>query len=487
MQFQRQFLAALLAFAIAPAALAQTQRWAQLTLEDLAAAQKLLADNHPAAAPSHGDAAFQAALQSGYAEVVQRAGQVRTYEGYRAVMTQFAAAFGDRHISAKPLLAKGQRWPGFLVSLDSDWRVRTRMDGVGLSTGDRLLGCDGKAPEELAQLRLKPYTSNWDIVAQRKKGSYALFLDDGNPFIPAVTQCTFETSGGARVDHVLTWRPIGSGEVTAQSTTAIARPSRSVELARFGKGWWIRLGTLQDDARPVVEQVVANAASMHDGQVVVDLRGNGGGASVYTDRIAEVLYGRETVQKALERSAVGKPGSVWRVSPDNLKTLQQYVERFTRELGPQDPLVSELTDQLAAMTVALPKGEAFSYVPPPPVPREKEKAGARPLRPQVVLVTDRFCFSSCLLGANLFRELGAFHVGEPTDQNTHYTEVREIVLPSGLSTFSTMQAYDASMPRKVGPYTPAATFNGSIDDDQAVRGWVSSQLESGLKGAGAHR
>lgn len=45
--------------------------------------------------------------------------------------------------------------------------------------------------------------------------------------------------------------------------------------------------------------------------------------------------------------------------------------------------------------------------------------------PRVVLITDRFGFSSCLIAVDLFRRLGALHVGEETDRDTWYAEVRE--------------------------------------------------------------
>jgi hypothetical protein len=90
----------------------------------------------------------------------------------------------------------------------------------------------------------------------------------------------------------------------------------------------------------------------------------------------------------------------------------------------------------------------------------------------VILITDRRCFSSCLIGAWLFRKLGATHGGEETDTNTRYSDLRTIDLPSGLSTFSTLQSYSTYSPMQFGPYSPTIPFTGDLDDDAAVREWV---------------
>jgi len=61
-----------------------------------------------------------------------------------------------------------------------------------------------------------------------------------------------------------------------------------------------------------------------------------------------------------------------------------------------------------------------------------------PIRAKVFLLTDHKCFSSCLIATHDFRALGAVHVGETTDANTSYAEVRAAVLPSGLAAASTL-------------------------------------------------
>jgi hypothetical protein len=64
------------------------------------------------------------------------------------------------------------------------------------------------------------------------------------------------------------------------------------------------------------------------------------------------------------------------------------------------------------------------------------------------------------------------HVGETTDSNTSYAEVRATVLPSGLAAASTLMAI-TSGPPQVGPFVPAIKFDGDIADTAALEHWIA--------------
>ena len=95
------------------------------------------------------------------------------------------------------------------------------------------------------------------------------------------------------------------------------------------------------------------------------------------------------------------------------------------------------------------------------------------MKGRLVLVTDRACFSSCLIAADEFRRLGAVHAGEATDRSTRDMEVREIKLPSGLRTFSTLMKL-ALGSGDYGPYSPHVPYPGSMDDTEALKAWVAA-------------
>jgi len=96
------------------------------------------------------------------------------------------------------------------------------------------------------------------------------------------------------------------------------------------------------------------------------------------------------------------------------------------------------------------------------------------MKGRLILLTDSLCFSSCLMVTDDFRQLGAFHIGQTTDADTHFTEVRQQYLPSGYSIFSTLQAvYDPNGPVRLGPFQPALPYPGDIADTAALEKWVT--------------
>lgn len=108
--------------------------------------------------------------------------------------------------------------------------------------------------------------------------------------------------------------------------------------------------------------------------------------------------------------------------------------------------------------------------------RHAEAVAARP--PRVVVITDNYCFSSCLLGVHLFHKLGALHVGEETSANTRYSDLRTVELPSGLSNFSTLQSFSTYSPWDIGPFVPAVVMTGDLADDGSVQARVSAILSN---------
>jgi hypothetical protein len=204
--------------------------------------------------------------------------------------------------------------------------------------------------------------------------------------------------------------------------------------------------------------------------VVLDLRGNGGGDSRYGDAIAEVLFGAGRVERARGRSADCQ-GAYWRASAANVAALRTFRDN-TR--NPQT--AAHMTEVIEGMEATLSEGGAFwPTLPACAATADLTDSPARaPIDRRVILITDRHCFSSCLMTTDLFRRLGALHVGEATDVSSRYMEVRTIVLPSGLRDFSTLQKVAVGLP-DFGPYTPDIPYPGAMADDAALKAWVGEQ------------
>ncbi len=460
--------AAIPAHAQDPAAI----HWRALTLIDVEAAHRMLAEDHPGAAPEVGDVQFQSRLAAAYAVARQRAALTDSHEGYQAVLAGFAVAMGDKHIWSRPrFVSDSVGWAGLLIARrGGSWVVAAESEAVeGLPlTGGRLVSCDGIAVDRLAEERLGGYRIVWSIEAQRIQRANGLLVDDGNPFLNRPRACLFDQGGSKRI-VTLKWRPIARTDLNPRIAALPTRGAAGLGLRKVGDGWWIALELLSERAVPVVDKVRAEAEALRAAPfVVLDMRGNGGGNSQYGQIIADILSGAP--QAVASPPASGGCGKVWRVSERNFRQLAYYRDTLGPRMGSET--LAQFTAEYEAMAAAKARGDRFTGPPRcPQRPAGPAVSNAR-LRGRMILLTDNSCFSSCLLVTQMFLRLGALHVGEATDANTHYMEVREDRLPSGLSMFSTLQAVSPASPGQIGPFAPEMVFEGSIADTAALEAWV---------------
>lgn len=481
---------ALVCAAPAPAEDAAAAHWRALTLMDVEAAHRMLNEDHPGAAGEVRDAAFQRALASGFAKAKSRAAEVASYPGYLATLAAFSVSLGDKHIWSRPLYtAERLDWPGIIVARrGKGFVVAYDSDGAegGQLSGATLLSCDGVAAERLADERLAEFKIVRGIDAQLVQRAAWLLLDDGNPFLERPRSCRF-AQGGKISEVALDWRPIPRSQFGSALASMPTRGAAGFGVRKVGDGHWIAVQSFSDRAVPVIEEVRKQAEALRSAAyLVLDLRGNGGGNSRLGREIAEALLGPEAAGAAFS----GQPGGgdcpkVWRVSDRNLKQL----EHFRNQIAPKQgkAVVEAVAREYATVAAAKAAGRAFSGSVSCGS-SSPAAAGAVPRTPRtpkfqvpVVLLTDNSCFSSCLVVVEEFRKLGALHVGEATDANTHYMEVREEKLPSGLSMFSTLQAVAPGRPRQMGPFLPQIPFEGSIADTAALESWVAGIAATRLR------
>lgn len=201
--------------------------------------------------------------------------------------------------------------------------------------------------------------------------------------------------------------------------------------------------------------------------LVIDLRGNGGGASEPGDRVLTAIWGKHAVPTLVGRRA---KSSAWRVSQNVLRDLEQrrprIAQRYPTELAGYDQLLSGLRN-------ALNHGQSLYLEPAAPiVNRGSLKAGPK----RVFVITDSSCISACL--DFMDRLLEAPHVvqiGQPTGWDTTYTEVETISLPSGQG--------DATIPVQLlqGRYRAShQVYEPSIylKDDKAIAAWLAALRSS---------
>ena len=452
---------------------APTDFWRHSAEIDIEAAYQMLLADHPGATPEVGDNVFRATLERSHAVAAARAQQVESYEGYVATLAAFANAFGDKHVRSSPTLQLARPdWAGVILAKRGDrWVVA---DEQALSPADSLLGarlvsCDGRTPDDWGKQVLGGFRADWSVEAQQEQSAPWLLVNEGNPFVPRPVSCAFDKGGAVR-DVRLDWRPISRGSLTLRFAKANNFGAAGYGVRQAGGGYWIALQGLEDArAVAVVDAVRAQAAAMRNAPfVILDLRGNGGGSSEFGRQIAEQLFGQAYVNAKL--GAPDAPcGSAWRVSPANLRELE-HDRVVLADRGPE--FLKILDNLLAQARDAAKAGKPFSGPVTCPTTAGRASALAPSFKGRLFLVTDGLCFSSCLEVVDDFRHLGAVQLGRTTDANTHYAEVSDRPMPSGLSTFSTLMAIDVSEPPRIGPFEPQQVFDGDIADTTAVQAWA---------------
>lgn len=449
---------------------ASDRDWAATTRRDVEAAYALLNDNHPGALPQVGDVDFRRRLEEGRTLALARAGHVTGAGGHRAVLNAFAGGMGDRHIAFKPAGPASWTWAGIIFrKAGAEWRVSAHEPRSGEAdlTDAVLVSCDGVAADDVARGWLDGFQLDWSVEAQRERSGALLLLDNDNPFLTRPATCRFATASG-EVDRTMLWRRITSDSLQPLLNAAYRVPRAGTGLRRFAGGDWIALQTLGDGARSVVDSVRGDAARLRASPVVVlDMRGNSGGASMLGRQIAETLMGRAFVQA---RTSGGACGAVWRTSDGNLAALRSW-RATAGERGP------EFSRWLEASIASVARANAAGKTTDVAIrecPTRRPPRGVEPtslMRGRLVLITDEACFSSCLIVADDLRRLGALHVGHATDRGTRYMEVRAESLPSGLGTFATLQKM-ALGAMETGPLRPDIVHDGPMDDDAALEAWV---------------
>jgi hypothetical protein len=479
----RLLLITLFVLALAPSARADDRSpddWRALTFADVDAAHALIMDNHPGALPELQDGEFRARLNDSWVLARTRAESVSGFGGYAATLRGFASGLGDKHIAwqANRYLIP-VRYAGFWVRRrGAQWTVVGADTAGSPPISARLVACDGQTPDALLQARVGGFRADPSSPAQMARADFWLFIDDGNPFVPRPRQCDFDLGDSIKTIEIV-WREIDTATLSKRVSELYPATRAGFGVSEKGTLGWIAVEHLDANGAAVIGDVKSRWRALVDKPaLVIDLRGNGGGDSTVGDDLARLLYGPAAVSRAQLR----KPecGSVWRASAGNLRTLEAYQTSFA-ERG--EAAVQGFRTEARAVQKAMAAGrplsgdvsaclhEAPARVRPTAAPVDA------PFQGKVLLLTDGSCFSSCLLMVDLFRSLGAIHIGQPTDGGVWYMEVRDEPLPSGLGTFSVLGKVGLGAPRRLGPFVPDLPFDGDMAETEALEAWIAATFQ----------
>lgn len=483
---------AILAAALLLGAQAPPPDWRAIAAADLPAARDAIATDTPLLHVKRdaADAAMRDWLDAGYRKAEALLPRIADETGYRYLIGYYFRGFRDGHIAAgphdgyRPAPLATRAWPGIATA----WRDgRYVVSGVAPwvaqppAAGAELVGCDGRTAEALARERLDLWDANLDLALDRRLTASRLLWDRGNPFVPLPRRCRFRDAAGRLRAVTLAFRAADQAELRAAAASSLALAARpALDVTRWDeRGWWIGIPSLGGDQD--WEGFYAKVAASRDAiraapAVVIDLRGNSGGSTMYARRLADMLWGEALI--AAHRKATGP--AQWRASPAVRANAARLAERLAgnpTERASAAWARGVVTTLDRAIAEGRPLVEEPGFRPPP-------RAGAppsNPMRGRAVLLTDERCFSACLDMLDILVGVpGVVQAGLPSGADTIFLEVMAGVLPSGRLGYMLPTKAMPLRPRGSNvAYVPAPafTYRGDPGDEAAWRSWLAAALE----------
>jgi Peptidase family S41 len=490
-----RFRAALIGLALLGAAAATFAQgetdWSRIYLEDLEVARRVITEDHPGPVDSK-NPEFRRALESAYEEAKSAAPQVKSFTSYAIALTRFGNRFQDAHLAVmlKPRPLEGVRAAGIFPVWRGDAFVIEEVDArygerAAALEGATIVSCDGAPAARLFTDRVLSWRGRPSIKADWFLWAPLLLVDYGPPTPKAPAQCSLRA--GSRTETVaLQWKETTPEEVRAAQERLMEMPARPLRVSKLADGTiWVDIPTFQVNEegeisamRGMIDSLAAELKENHDWKLLVfDLRGNRGGSEVWGDEIAAALFGKDWLEAARKWLDDGRY-TEWRISKDNIESIQGIAEQQEKRHGKDNPSVAATRKFAESMRAALAEGRSLIGEDSPAQGVPRPPAAAVPGK--IVVVTSASCYSACLDFMDRMRlHPAVVHVGQPTGVDTVYMESWGQGLPSGLGSVSYPMKVVRN--RKRGnneAYTPKVEYTGRLADTEALRKWINANYRS---------
>jgi hypothetical protein len=467
--------------------------WSVMAEQDVRAMHRIILESHPGPVDAE-NPDFKRWLQQGYREALGRAQRARDFGAYSATLQRYAAGFRDGHLQLVPQLQRTQaRWPGFVVAQrQGRYVVATVEEGAqGLPpVGAELVACDGVSAAQLFERTVWPKVTGPDVEGKRAAQAPRLLLDEGDPEVALPRGCELRVDGAAQ-QVTLRYRDVAPEKLSERTRAAAFGAPPAFGVRPFGAGGrWVSIPafwpTEGERTLAALRQVVAEAPSWRNVPVLVlDVRGNTGGSSMWGDNLLKGLYGEALFKARVEDPPQVKAQYVdWRASRANVAHLDYLGDYLAGEQGKDAPIVGYLQRVRHGLEAARRRGEPFFHLPEEGPQQAPQPAAAEPaslMKGRVFVLTDGRCASACLDFLDSALALpGVTHVGLPTSADSVYMEVRTELLPSGATKLGVPVKVYRKRPRAHNEaYVPKVRFEGDFSDGAALEQWVLGLAAAG--------
>jgi len=243
---------------------------------------------------------------------------------------------------------------------------------------------------------------------------------------------------------------------------------------------WITLPHFEPHGEEIaaLNHLVEQARSWrNDKAIIFDVRGNGGGNSVWAEKIVAALFSQDYFTE--KRHAVTSNVSVhWRCSIDNINHIENLIPEFKQQYGESSQAYAWIHNLHQNMVAAQKNGLTYFVMTqeskPPCVQGSKN-----PVKAKIILIIDGACASACLDFIDCLKAMDhpLCLVGQTTQADSVYMELRTVALPSGTAQLQfPIKMYRNRMRGNKQPYVPDITYMHDLRDTQTLKDWIIKEV-----------
>jgi Peptidase family S41 len=419
--------------------------WSAAAKRDIQAAYQETFNNHPGPHDVQ-NPQFLQRLKKARQDALALAARVTNGPGYRVAVLRFRAVLQDGHAGTNLIWEKlnmpPRRWPGFITVWRGNGLFVFESEAGGPTRGAQVLACDGVPMRELILKNVFAFYGREKEAGLWWEYAPLLLVDDGNPFLRLPHSCRFAFEGRI-FSQPLTWRPANEHfkawvKLVDGDKLAIGMTEPRPNLL------WVAMPTFTPDEaeratyRQMFKQIIDQREKVRKADaLVIDLRHNQGGNSVWSVEFAQALWGEARVDRRMAAYSVNTR-IWWRASRDNAQYFAQEAEQAAQE---KEVATSDwLKKKFLGMQKALDQGKLFyiqeedAAAPTNAHPEQDLPTDPPPFEKPVYVIVPGQCASSCLDAVDVFtRFANTKLIGAPSSADSTYMEVRYKTLDSGLA------------------------------------------------------
>lgn len=245
---------------------------------------------------------------------------------------------------------------------------------------------------------------------------------------------------------------------------------------------WITLPTFEPNEKQQqkLEKIIKNLPRWQKKDIVIfDVRGNGGGNSLWAEKLVEALFSKEYATRKIKEQNQNTFVD-WRCSEGNINHIKSYVEKFKDQFGSESEAYQWAYKTYKALYACQQTGQIYFSERQDVVPFIK-KAVSNPVKAQIIVIIDRFCVSACLDFIDYLKAMDhqIVLIGERTKGDSIYMEIREVGLPSGYGQLSfPIKVYRNRVRENRESYYPDVSYDGDLHDTTTLQSWLIDYLKN---------